>query len=88
MPVYDNLEVPLFLSLVHMLGRSDGQQTHHDAKQAGEQPGHFHKLHSTPKQLRGPNACKLAVGMAVNESYSLEATIFRGFIVSSVEADT
>ena len=31
MAVHDNMDVPLFLGLVHVFGRSDGEHTHHHA---------------------------------------------------------
>ena len=80
MPVYDNLEVPLFLSLVHMLGRSDGEQTHHDAKHAGEQLGHLHKCIVRQSSFAG---LMLASWPSERQSMSPTHSKLRYFVVSS-----
>lgn len=41
-PVDEDVRVSLFLGFVQVLGRSDREHAHHDAKQSGEEPGHLH----------------------------------------------
>jgi hypothetical protein len=36
------VNVPVFLSFVHVLGRRDGEQSQRNAQHACENPGHFH----------------------------------------------
>ena len=44
MTVDDSVDVSLFLAFMHVLGRRDGQGSHHDTQHEGEQPGQFHTL--------------------------------------------